>query len=239
MNTDLRKRTGGPVLRRENVECRVARDGRVVGTTDRTRKHDGPDPSALKDNVTIYHTINGRRTEKKRAGMKVAPNVWHTLHVDFRGSHFTVTLDGKAALEWDDDTFKDAGKVGVWTKADSVTLFDDFSFSGTLIGVALLAGYVVSRSSTGLLTTGRVSSRMGIVFSRLGFFPGFAIGTVFCVAVVLPLGVLAAETSRQAAIRQALSRSGAAILESAWLACVAATMITAMSVVLSYFPVKK
>ncbi len=36
--------------------------------------------------------------------------------------------DGNKALDWDDDTFKDAGKVGVWTKADSVTLFDDFSY---------------------------------------------------------------------------------------------------------------
>jgi 3-keto-disaccharide hydrolase len=87
--------------------------------------------NALEDNVTIYHTINGRRTEKKRVNMKVSPNTWHTIHVDFRGSHFTVTFDGKAALEWDDETFKEAGKVGVWTKADSVTLFDDFSFSGT------------------------------------------------------------------------------------------------------------
>jgi hypothetical protein len=39
-----------------------------------------------------------------------------------------VGLDGKPALQWDDVTFKDAGKVGVWTKADSVTLFDDFSY---------------------------------------------------------------------------------------------------------------
>ena len=84
--------------------------------------------NALEDNVTIYHTINGRRTEKKRTNMKVAPNVWHTLRADFQGRHFTVTYDGKTALEWDDDTFKDAGKVGVWTKADSVTLFDDFSY---------------------------------------------------------------------------------------------------------------
>ena len=84
--------------------------------------------NALEDNVTIYHTINGRRTEKKRANMKVASNQWHTFRVDFQGSHFTVTYDGKKALEWDDDTFKDAGKVGVWTKADSVTLFDDFSY---------------------------------------------------------------------------------------------------------------
>src|SRR5437868_3433508 len=87
--------------------------------------------NALEDNVTIYHTINGRRTEKKRSSVKVASNQWHTLRVDFQGSHFTVTFDGKKALEWDDQTFKDAGKVGVWTKADSVTLFDDFSYSGT------------------------------------------------------------------------------------------------------------
>jgi hypothetical protein len=86
--------------------------------------------NALEDNVTIYHTINGRRTEKKRTNMKVASKQWHTLHVDFQGNHFTVTFDGKKAIEWDDDTFKDAGRVGVWTKADSVTLFDDFSFSG-------------------------------------------------------------------------------------------------------------
>jgi hypothetical protein len=84
--------------------------------------------NALEDNVTIYHTVNGRRTEKKRTDMKVSPNQWHTLRVEFLASHFTVTLDGKKALDWDDDTFKDAGKVGVWTKADSVTLFDDFSF---------------------------------------------------------------------------------------------------------------
>ena len=84
--------------------------------------------NALEDNVAIYHTINGRRTEKKRTNVKVASNTWHTLRVDFQGRHFTVTLDGKTALEWDDDTFKDAGKVGVWTKADSVTLFDDFSY---------------------------------------------------------------------------------------------------------------
>jgi hypothetical protein len=86
--------------------------------------------NALEDNVTIYHTINGRRTEKKRANVKVPANQWHTLRVEFEGNHFTVALDGHKAIEWDDDTFKDAGKVGLWTKADSVTLFDDFSVSG-------------------------------------------------------------------------------------------------------------
>ena len=84
--------------------------------------------NALEENVTIYHTVNGRRTEKKRTSMKVAAQQWHTLRADFEGAHFVVSLDGKKAIEWDDETFKDAGKVGLWTKADSVTLFDDFSF---------------------------------------------------------------------------------------------------------------
>jgi hypothetical protein len=84
--------------------------------------------NALENNVTIYHTISGKRTEKKRANMQVTSGVWHTLHVDFSGGRFIVTYDGKKAFEWDDNTFKDAGKVGVWTKADSVTEFDDFTY---------------------------------------------------------------------------------------------------------------
>jgi len=84
--------------------------------------------NALEDNVTVYHTINGKRTEKKRTDIKVASNQWHTLRVDFVGNHFTVTFDGKTAIEWNDQTFTQPGMVGVWTKADSVTLFDDFSF---------------------------------------------------------------------------------------------------------------
>jgi 3-keto-disaccharide hydrolase len=85
--------------------------------------------NALEDNVTIYHTVKGKRTEMKRTNMKVASGEWHTLRVEFSGNHFTVTLDGKKAIEWSDDTFADAGMVGVWTKADSVTLFDDFGYA--------------------------------------------------------------------------------------------------------------
>jgi len=53
---------------------------------------------------------------------------WHTLRVDFAANQFTVTFDGKTVIEATDESLADAGKVGVWTKADSVTLFDDFSF---------------------------------------------------------------------------------------------------------------
>lgn len=86
--------------------------------------------NALEDNVTVYHVVNGRRTERKSARQKVTAQAWHTLRVDFRAEHFTVTFDGAKTIEWDDATFKDGGHVGVWTKADSVTLFDDFTYGG-------------------------------------------------------------------------------------------------------------
>src|SRR5205814_8494178 len=84
--------------------------------------------NALEDNVTIYHTINGRRVAFKSINKKVTSGVWHSLRVDFEGNKFTVSFDGKKVIEANDESFKDAGKVGMWTKADSVTLFDDFNY---------------------------------------------------------------------------------------------------------------
>jgi hypothetical protein len=88
--------------------------------------------NALEDNVTIYHTIKGRRVAFKNVNEKVAAGVWHTLRVDFQGNRFTVAFDGKKVIEAADDSFSGAGKVGVWTKADSVTLFDDFTYGAPI-----------------------------------------------------------------------------------------------------------
>lgn len=84
--------------------------------------------NALEDNVTIYHTIKGARRSFKNVNQKVAPHQWHTLRVDFKANHFVVTFDGKKVIEADDDSIAGTGAVGVWTKADSVTSFDDFSY---------------------------------------------------------------------------------------------------------------
>jgi hypothetical protein len=84
--------------------------------------------NALEDNVTIYHTINGKRVAFKSINTKVTSGVWHTLRVDFQGNKFTVTFDGNKVIEATDESFANAGKVGVWTKADSVTEFDNFTY---------------------------------------------------------------------------------------------------------------
>ncbi len=90
--------------------------------------------NALEGNVVLYKTENGKRKSLDIVGRKggygvkepVAPQQWHTLRVDFSGDTFTVKLNGKELFKVQDATFTDAGMAGLWTKADSVTLFDDF-----------------------------------------------------------------------------------------------------------------
>ena len=86
--------------------------------------------NALEDNITIYHTIGGRRGSFQSVNHPVKSGVWHALRVDFQGNRFTVAFDGEKVIEATDNSFAAAGKVGVWTKADSVTLFDDFTWDG-------------------------------------------------------------------------------------------------------------
>jgi hypothetical protein len=84
--------------------------------------------NALENNVSLYYTVNGRRNTIKYVDAPVAGNQWHTLRVDFAGTRMRVALNGKVHIELDDAHIEGAGAVGVWTKADSVTSFDDFRF---------------------------------------------------------------------------------------------------------------
>lgn len=83
--------------------------------------------NALENNVSLYHTTNGRRITIRYVDAPVAKNRWHTLKVDFFGKTIRVTLDRKVYIEQEDDHISGPGAVGVWTKADSVTAFDDFA----------------------------------------------------------------------------------------------------------------
>jgi hypothetical protein len=83
--------------------------------------------NALEGNVRLYHVKDGNRVQFASWSGKVASGVWHKLVVEARGDRFVATFDGKAVLDAKDGTFTEAGAVGVWTKADSVTQFDDLS----------------------------------------------------------------------------------------------------------------
>jgi hypothetical protein len=84
--------------------------------------------NALENNVSLYYTERGSRRTLRYVDAPVAANVWHVLRVEFRQTAIRVLLDGRAAIEFDDSHIAGPGAVGVWTKADSVTAFDDFSF---------------------------------------------------------------------------------------------------------------
>jgi hypothetical protein len=84
--------------------------------------------NALEGNVSLYYTEGGRRKTLKYVDAPVAPGTWHMLRVEFAGTRIAVALDGKRYIEFDDKHISGSGAVGVWTKADSVTAFDDFSY---------------------------------------------------------------------------------------------------------------
>jgi hypothetical protein len=95
--------------------------------------------NALEDNFVLYKTVNGVRSALDIVGRKggygvsvpVPANTWHSLRIDFKGARFTASFNGKQLFEVDDSTFSEAGKVGLWTKADSVTLFAEITCGET------------------------------------------------------------------------------------------------------------
>jgi hypothetical protein len=92
--------------------------------------------NALEDNVVLYKTANGVRSSLDLVGQKggygvktaVPANQWHTLRVEFAGARFNVVFNGKPLFAVEDATYPEAGMVGLWTKADSVTEFRMFTY---------------------------------------------------------------------------------------------------------------
>ena len=92
--------------------------------------------NALEDNFVLYKTAAGVRRAIDIVGRKggygvsvpVPANIWHSLRIDFKGPRFSASFNGKQLFEVEDSTFTEAGMVGLWTKADSVTLFDEITY---------------------------------------------------------------------------------------------------------------
>ncbi len=78
----------------------------------------------LEDNFRLYKFVAGKRIQLASADIAVAEGKWHTIRVVHKGSRIQCYLNGKLHLDEKDDTFKEAGKIGLWTKADAQTYFD-------------------------------------------------------------------------------------------------------------------
>ena len=80
----------------------------------------------LEDNFRVYNVQGGKRTQFQSA--KIAGDTkWHTLRVTMTGAQITCYLDGTKYLEVEDSTFVEAGKIGLWSKADAQSYFDDLT----------------------------------------------------------------------------------------------------------------
>lgn len=95
--------------------------------------------NALEDNVVAYKVVGGRRIPIAPVGTpegtygvkaKVASGVWHTLRIEFQGDEAAVIYDGGRLFTVRDDTLREAGKIGVWSKADSITEFEPPQYGG-------------------------------------------------------------------------------------------------------------
>ncbi len=85
----------------------------------------------LEDNYRLYKVAAGKRIQlATKEDLKAAAGEWHTLKVMMRGDQIECSLNGKQYLEAKDTTFTKAGKIGLWTKADAQTFFDDLKVSG-------------------------------------------------------------------------------------------------------------
>lgn len=83
--------------------------------------------NALENNVRLYSVKDGKRQQFAGWDGSVANGVWHELRVSANSDRFEIYWNGKKVIDARDQVFKEAGKVGVWTKADSLTYFDDLT----------------------------------------------------------------------------------------------------------------
>ncbi len=134
VNNDLRLKNMELTVRLKGVHGRTDQGGGFVWRFTDFNNYYVVRANPLEDNVVLYKVVNGKRTDlplvgKGRTyGVKVKPlgNGWNTLKLTVQDDLFTVYLNGKQLFRVKDEVFKDAGKIGLWTKADAVSYFDDY-----------------------------------------------------------------------------------------------------------------
>lgn len=125
---DFQATSGVLWVRFKPVGGKVDRAGGLVWRYRDSRNYYVARANALEGNLRIYKVVDGRRIQLAATDASISLMEWHTLVVLFEGSRHVARLDGGAAVTVEDETFREAGAVGVWIKSDSVTRFDDLTF---------------------------------------------------------------------------------------------------------------
>jgi cyclophilin family peptidyl-prolyl cis-trans isomerase len=86
----------------------------------------------IEGNFRVYHVKAGKRTQLGSAEVSSGAKEWHRIRIDHTGTKIAASFDGRTVINVEDSTFPDAGKIGLWTKADAGTWFDDLAVTATL-----------------------------------------------------------------------------------------------------------
>lgn len=80
----------------------------------------------LEKNLRLYRVVDAKRTQLGSVDLEAPPDQWHELSVEACGAKLRVSFDGRQQIEAEDTAFPGGGRVGLWTKADAASSFDDF-----------------------------------------------------------------------------------------------------------------
>lgn len=127
--SDTRYRDLDLSVKMKAVAGRMDQGGGVVWRARDAKNYYIARYNPLEDNYRVYTVVNGRRTQLQSANITHTDG-WHTLRVTMTGDHIEGYYDGKKYLDVKDATFKEAGQIGLWTKADAQSRFDDVMISG-------------------------------------------------------------------------------------------------------------
>ena len=106
------------------VDGRVDQAAGLVARYRDARNYYVARANALEGNVRLYRVVDGRRIQFAGVDARVPRDRWQSLGLRVEGDSFEVSLDGRVLFAATDRTFTEAGRVGLWTKADSLTHFD-------------------------------------------------------------------------------------------------------------------
>lgn len=136
----------------------------------------------LEDNYRVYKVVEGRRQQLQSAEIERSPG-WHTLRVTMKGDQIECYYDGTKYLTVKDSTFKEAGKIGLWTKADAQSRFDDLivrdapvsDLDAKIIGQA--AGTTATVTSDGIVRIGKPRTDVSVKVDGMPFKPFAGLGS--------------------------------------------------------------
>jgi hypothetical protein len=113
-------------VRMRSVSGEIDQGGGLVWRAKDARNYYTCRFNPLENNYRVYKVVDGKRTQLLSADVE-APAGWHVLRATMKGDQIRCYMDGKEHLAVQDATFAEAGKFGLWTKADAKTRFDDLN----------------------------------------------------------------------------------------------------------------